>query len=1304
MRVIAALLVLALFASVAWGDFWINSLRSEWETAYYSTPYNRTLCVANITNTSNVVSAIFTITIPLGGTTQSQNASSRSGDFWYSQNFSTPAFGFWSCTLDAYNTTTHKILSSDIYVDYPNDWPQYREQRRHAGFSSQMVHPVGSNWKYSTGGGKISHITTTGDYAFVPRTSGGVMPAPNSTLYALNAKTGSLRWYVNFSTSANLSGALRIYYSNNGSIAAAPFVEYNMAAETPQAVSPNVIYSTPVYDNNTGLVIVASENQRRVNAFDKNANLIWSFKTREQDVVYGGASPSCPGFGGGDLIINMSPVTPAIADGIVYVTAYNHSAFHCSYGPALFALNITTGLPIWNTSLPNTNFSRSSPVVGNNLVYVLEANGRVVAHYARNGTVAWSDATMAGTLAGWESSNTYPTVSMALANGTLHVFYYQIWTQYNATTGSPPFPPVAFAIGATTSPSISRNGKFLFGADDGSLNAYDIRSGASEWSLALGAPVYSDPAISNGIFSGDSVSGFAYGYYINLSQHNCQDPAVNCFSPNATWTTPNQSTVETLSGTVDFNATALDVGYGLDNTTVYYILFLGSDSVDRLLLEGRNVTPWTKMNNHSSGNTGAFNKTFDTTSLADTMYTIVINASDIMTNTNRFTFAHFIIDNGGDTEAPNVTFISPIDQQNVSGNLLINVSANDSDSGVWYVQFMFRNATTNATPWLNMSNGEGNTSIGHWNYTFDTTTLPDHRFYNITLNATDFLTNKNETVNISLTIDNTALDVRYNSPANGTNTTSATVSFNYTPTDSITGPYNCSLWINVSNTWAINMSNTSTLASGTATVLTPTNFLESIYIWNVQCFDFASNSAFNSSNRTVTVDLVEPSNRVILPANNSTVGHEWSIVVEANDSSSGVMNTSFRVEQNGANLTSWMNMTMVSGTLRNSYWAIVYDTNGIFGNNVYNITINVTDYSGRENSTGWVQIHKDVAPTKPDEPPPPPPPPENNTLSLSAQYTCAGEPVTLTTNAEGASVTLYWDDNGFLTPVGSGATGSDYTVSFSTSSEQPGNYEADASKAGYTDAPTLQFSMSECTVCACESNDDCPTDYVCTDCACVYVPVVPQNDTEPPDEPPPPPPPPPPGANCTIDADCADDQRCENERCALVTGECGYAANHAWNTYECCSNDDCTQEERCDLPTHTCYELSGPLPPFQCRDTCGDGGGSAICCTGYCEQDECVLNPPSTARAVELFGGVELKSACAGLGFGIDEISCNLLWPVLLVLSTIAAWSADRRLGRLVAAAAFLLPLFVGLISFVPLGIGLAVLEIGGFAGIRKKY
>lgn len=64
---------------------------------------------------------------------------------------------------------------------------------------------------------------------------------------------------------------------------------------------------------------------------------------------------------------------------------------------------------------------------------------------------------------------------------------------------------------------------------------------------------------------------------------------------------------------------------------------------------------------------------------------------------------------------------------------------------------------------------------------------------------------------------------------------------------------------------------------------------------------------------------------------------------------------------------------------------------------------------------------------------------------------------------------------------------------------------------------------------------------------------------------------------CLEDEDCAFDQYCADENCTNVTGTCGYAANHSWISYECCSDSDCESGFEC--LNNSCVLKPPPPPP-----------------------------------------------------------------------------------------------------------------------------
>lgn len=68
---------------------------------------------------------------------------------------------------------------------------------------------------------------------------------------------------------------------------------------------------------------------------------------------------------------------------------------------------------------------------------------------------------------------------------------------------------------------------------------------------------------------------------------------------------------------------------------------------------------------------------------------------------------------------------------------------------------------------------------------------------------------------------------------------------------------------------------------------------------------------------------------------------------------------------------------------------------------------------------------------------------------------------------------------------------------------------------------------------------------------------------------------PPPQPGCIIDEECAQHEHCSSGSCINVTGTCGYAANHGWIPYECCSDSDCGNGSVCT--NQSCISL--PPPP-----------------------------------------------------------------------------------------------------------------------------
>ena len=74
-----------------------------------------------------------------------------------------------------------------------------------------------------------------------------------------------------------------------------------------------------------------------------------------------------------------------------------------------------------------------------------------------------------------------------------------------------------------------------------------------------------------------------------------------------------------------------------------------------------------------------------------------------------------------------------------------------------------------------------------------------------------------------------------------------------------------------------------------------------------------------------------------------------------------------------------------------------------------------------------------------------------------------------------------------------------------------------------------------------------------------------------------------PGPECTSNTNCGDSQYCSSDgHCLPLQGTCGYAANHSWVNYGCCTDSDCGADKTCIA--HVCTEKvqnKNETPPVQ---------------------------------------------------------------------------------------------------------------------------
>jgi len=200
-----------------------------------------------------------------------------------------------------------------------------------------------------------------------------------------------------------------------------------------------------------------------------------------------------------------------------------------------------------------------------------------------------------------------------------------------------------------------------------------------------------------------------------------------------------------------------------------------------------------------------------------------------------------------DTTGPTITITDPGDTEELISNVSINLNFTVADA-----------LLTVDTCWFNLWNSTdyeiGNTTITSCgNTTFNTS---NSGTFNVTLYANDTLNNINLETN-EFTITLSAPAITLSNPTDTEFLNSGTdVLFNFTASDS-NGLGNCALYHNSTATFALNLSNSTSVVSGTPYNFTQ-NFTDSDYLWNIFCNDTLGNGRFSTNNRTFTVDSTDP--------------------------------------------------------------------------------------------------------------------------------------------------------------------------------------------------------------------------------------------------------------------------------------------------------------------------------------------------------------------------------------------------------------------------------------------------------------
>ncbi|HLY04320.1 MAG TPA: PQQ-binding-like beta-propeller repeat protein [Rhizomicrobium sp.] len=189
--------------------------------------------------------------------------------------------------------------------------------------------------------------------------------------------------------------------------------------------------------------------------------------------------------------------SPAVANGAVYIN-----------GDKLFSFDAKTGAQLWSSSILD---GTSSPAVAGGVVYC-SGRGALAAFNATTGAVLWSVSpggplSIIGDSPAVAKGVVYAGASVVGQHGSVTGTLYALKAHSGEVIWSAPV-----ASGITSSPAVA-NGVVYVGSDDGTLYAFDAKTGA-ELAVVAGVAGQSSPTVANGmVYSETTVSGelFALG-------------------------------------------------------------------------------------------------------------------------------------------------------------------------------------------------------------------------------------------------------------------------------------------------------------------------------------------------------------------------------------------------------------------------------------------------------------------------------------------------------------------------------------------------------------------------------------------------------------------------------------------------------------------------------------------------------------------------------------------------------------------------------------------------------------------------
>ena len=356
------------------------------------------------------------------------------------------------------------IRSVTLFVN----WPQFRYDTEHTGcnpyetiLSTATAGGLVLDWMYRAG------APVYGD----PAVANGVVYftaiSPDNTLYAVNARTGSLIWKYSAGQSDLTSPVVvnRVVYVGSP--------ENNVYAFNSstgdllwQRTTASVVGAAPVVADG---VLYVGDGVGYLYALNASTGtVLWTYRVPELEIT----------------------ASPAVHNGVVYFAGSDPSfPGSCT----LFALDIATRQLIWQYTWPFP--SGDTPVFGNGAVYL---NGYAL--NANTGAVLWTSPVSVFSLT-------------ALANGVLYVGsndnkVYAL----NAYTGE-----IKWHHGTgnfvSSAPTVA-NGVVYVESDDGNFYVLNAATGALLWQYKVSTYAASAPTVANGLVYIGSEDSNLYAFHL----------------------------------------------------------------------------------------------------------------------------------------------------------------------------------------------------------------------------------------------------------------------------------------------------------------------------------------------------------------------------------------------------------------------------------------------------------------------------------------------------------------------------------------------------------------------------------------------------------------------------------------------------------------------------------------------------------------------------------------------------------------------------------------------------------------------